>query len=146
MDQTPVVNVRQVDGGERLIRALMAHGFPLVSACWAKTPQYARPYLFLITGRVEGVDARPSYLQVRAALDDLESQWGHWLEKVGPFDVMLVAPSDPLAKALAGEYQHWEPSTGLVRTDWIGDVPLDGAAYVYPPELFSRLPATPTGS
>lgn len=136
MDQNLVVTDRQIDGGEKLVRALAANGFPLYGACWAKTARYPKPYLFLVTGRVEGVDARPSYLQVRAALDELESRWGHWLERVGPFDVMLVAPSAAFGKSILAEYQHYSPGDSPLRTDWLGETTLEGAAYLYPPETF----------
>jgi hypothetical protein len=139
MDQAPVVSDRQVDGGERLIRALVSQGFPLVGACWAKTPRYSKPYLYLVTGRVQGVDARPSYQKVQAAFDDLESQWGHWREKLDPFDVMLVAPTDSIAKALEAEYLHGQSPAPALQTELLGGiVPLEGAALIYPQSLFTQ--------
>jgi hypothetical protein len=149
MDQVPVVSERKFDGGEKLIQALVGAGVPLAGACWAKTPRYARPRLFLVTPSVEGVDARPTYRKVGAAIDDLDAAkaWQHWLERVDQFDVMLVGPGTDMGRALAWEYQHYPGPGPTIQYGWLGaSIPLEeGAAYIYPPESFRPHAASAAG-
>jgi hypothetical protein len=148
MDQVPVVSERKFDGGEKLIRALLAAGVPIAGACWAKTPRYARPRLYLVTPEVEGADARLTYSKVGAALDALDAgqKWGHWLERIDQFDVSLVSPGSDVGRALAWEYDHYPGPGPTLKYGWLGrDIPLEeGAAFVYPPSLFSE-PAPAAG-
>ncbi len=141
MDQIPVVSERKFDGGEKLIRALVAQGFPLTAACWAKTPEYGKGYLYLVTPEVEGADSRPSYARVRGAINDIESA-GRWqgLERIDSFDVMLVGPGSEVGKALAWEYGHYPGPGPTIKYGWLGgDIALgETAAYIYEPELFAQ--------
>ena len=147
MDYRLVVTERQIDGGEKLVRALAAAGFPLDGACWAKITRHSEPHLYLVTRLVEGADPRPAYRQVHAALDDLAPRWEHVLERIGPFDVKLVAPSKALGKGILGEYHNYLPGGSPLRTDWLGEVTLEGAAYLYPPETFRPpVPAAAAGA
>lgn len=146
MGQVPVVSDRQFDGGEKLIRALARGGLPLTGACWAKTPDYGKTYLYLVAPEVQGADARPAFGKVREAIAALEAgkKWQHWLERIDPFDVMLVGPDEAVGKALAREYEQYTGDYPTIKPDWLGTIPVEGAAMIYPPSLFAQ-PAPAAG-
>lgn len=144
MGQAPVVR-EQVDGGERLIRELRARGFDLVAAAWAREPSYGRWYLYLVSPAVENADPRPSYSVVRTALRDLDPAWAHPLERIDPFSVMLLAPSEPLGRGMLALHHHALGRFPTILGDTaLGDAVVEGA-YVYPATLFRPAPQPAAG-
>ncbi|MFO0796975.1 MAG: hypothetical protein U0804_05820 [Gemmataceae bacterium] len=94
----------------------------------------------LTTGRGPVADT------VFQAIDALDARkaWAHWLERVDAFDTMIVAPNSPIGRALAREYEQYRGENPTVLHNWIGTVPVQGAALVYPPQLFAQ-PAPAAG-
>lgn len=144
MDQTTVVK-EQVEGGSKLLNQLLARGVDLVAACWAKTADYDRWLLYLVSPAVEGRDPRPVYLEIRTALREMETEWSQPFECVEPTTVQLIPPSDPLAQGLLTEspsaLRKWST---LYGERMIGNTFVEGA-YIYPSALFAK-PASVTGS
>lgn len=140
MDQGTLVR-EQLDGGEKLIRRLVADGVVLSGGLWAEMDGDGQPYLYLITPEVEDRDPRITYRKISAAQAALDAAGLHWLERIDRFGIKLLATSHPLARGVL-RYYHRHP--GVIPT-WhhgsvLGSVYIDGA-YIYPASLFPPQPA-----
>lgn len=140
MDQATVVR-EQIDGAARLLATLSHSGLALVGACWARTTDDGRWRLYLVTPAVENADPRPSYRIVRAAIQGMDGEWGHSLERIDPFDVFLLAPSEALAVGIMGHYRRFpDEYPTWHHGSVLGEVSIEGA-YIYPAKLFAPQPA-----
>jgi len=140
MDQAKVVT-EQVVGGKKLLARLRGEGFAINGACWARTEDDGQWYLYLITPVVEGKDSRPSYLIIRNTLRQMDGDWADEFERIDPFDVKLIAPSDPLARGVLESYQRWPDEIPTCHGgSALGSVNIEGA-YIYPARMFA--PAQP---
>ncbi len=146
MGQVPVVSERQFEGGEKLIRELVAGGLVLTGACWAKLPERGKGYLYLISPDAIGAGGRSMSRRVFDALATLDARkaWGHWLERVDGLDVLTVSPLHAIGMALAGVYDKYVGEYPTIRSDMLGPLPIDGAAMIYPPAMFAQ-PAPAAG-
>lgn len=140
MDQAALVR-EQLDGGEKLIRRLLADGADLSGGLWAELDGDGQPYLYLVSPEVENRDPRLMYRKISAAQAALDSAGLHWLERVDRFGIKLIPPSHPLARGVLGQYRR---HPGVTPT-WhhgsvLGSVFVDGA-YIYPARLFRPQPA-----
>jgi len=130
----------QLDGGERLIRRLVASGFNLAGGLWTQAEGDGQVYLYLITPEVEGRDPRIAYGKLAATQKAIEQEGVHWLERIDQFGVKLIPPSRPLARGVLEEYRRYPVPTPTWRGGSIlGPVYSDGA-YIYPPSLFQPQP------
>ena len=84
MDRASVVR-EQLDGGERLIRRLVASGFNLAGGLWTQAEGDGQVYLYLITPEVEGRDPRIAYGKLAATQKAIEQEGVHWLERIEAF-------------------------------------------------------------
>ena len=131
----------QVDGAERVIAKLPGRGLALAGACWAKTTDYGKWQLYLVAPAAENADSRPAYQILRAVIQELEAEWGHPLERIDPFTVFILAPSEGLAPGLVRQYQQYpNPHAAWYSGSQLGDVSIEGA-YIYPAKLFAPHPA-----
>jgi hypothetical protein len=142
MDQATLVS-EQARGGEKLLARLQSAGLDLSAACWAKTAEDEQWYLYLVSPTVETQGLRHGYLTIRATLSHMQGEWADTFERINPFDVKLIGPSNPLARGVLELYQSWPDST----SPWhggslIGSVYVAGA-YIYPASMFITAQSTP---
>jgi hypothetical protein len=128
MDHRTLVT-NQIEDAGKLIARLTETGFPVLAASWLKESDSGEWYLYLVTPAVDEEGQFKAYRRIHPVL------WGMWQENLSihPFDIKLVGPSEPVAKALADVYEH-HPRMILNRYNGarLGNVALD-AAYIYPP-------------
>lgn len=143
MDQTTLLR-EQFAGGRKVVTALLARGFDLVAAGWAKTPDRERWKLYLVSPAVEATDPRPAYRVVNAALDEMEGDWADAFDRVDWTAVMLIPPSDPLARGLLESARLTRKVARWQDEGMLGDTFVEGA-YIYPSALFAK-PTPATGN
>jgi hypothetical protein len=127
MDQGTLVT-QQLEDGKRLLQRLAEEGIAVTAACWVKESESGRWYLYIASPLVgEDGATKQAYRRILPLVRQMPQPF--WVD---PFDVKAVAPSAPLAEAVARLYKGY-PGTGPLRYDdyRLGDVSVEGA-YVYP--------------
>lgn len=128
MDQVTLVE-EQINDGKRLIDRLTEEGVVVTAACWIKESESGRWYLIIASSLVgEDGARREAYGRVNEVIRQMPQPFG-----VDFFDIKVVAPSAPIAEAVANLYKRY-PGKGPIRYgDYrLGDVSVEGA-YIYPP-------------
>ena len=144
MDPTTLVSKEQVAGGRKLLERLSATPLRPIAALWAqKTEQDSQPYLYIVTPYVETKGAIEAYRILGSVRRELDSTTSEPLEKIDPFSVKLIGPSDPLAQGVL-EWNRSHPDEYPTRHcgAGLGSVSIDGA-YSYPAKMFAASPAQP---
>jgi len=93
MDQAALVD-RQLDDVPRLICELRRDQFDVKAAFWLYTSESDQWYLYLASDIVDQKGLKEAYKAMdksRSRLTDL---------RIGPFDIKLVGPDHPIAKAV----------------------------------------------
>jgi len=136
MDQATLVKER-ITGGSKLLTKLRDRGFEVVAASWAKTDDDGQWYLYLVSPRVDSDGRSAAYEAVLDTLATMDAQWADAFERVGPLEVKILRPNQPLARALLEHYRRFPDSTPTwYRGAVLGSVSIDGA-YIYPPTMFT---------
>lgn len=126
MDQITLVE-NQISDGQRLIQQLAAENFDVTAACWAKTSEEERWFLYIASKAVDDLGLFGAYRTVHLVIRAMPDLW------VDPFEVKLLGATDPITKDLL-KFQSRSPSRAPTRF-WgthLGGVAVE-AAYVYPP-------------
>jgi hypothetical protein len=123
MDQVPLVTEQLADG-QRLVEELARQGFSVTSAGWAKTSDDGQWYLYLVSPTVDDAGIRKAYGRVYPVIQQMQKDG----LGIDPFEVKLLSPADPLAKALA-DWHGCSPRKTPTRYGGgrLGDVNIDGA-------------------
>jgi hypothetical protein len=124
MDQAALVD-RQLDDVPRLIDELRRDQFDVKTAFWLYRSEADQWYLYLASDIVDQkgpLEAYKALRRSRSRLTDL---------RIGPFDVKLVGPDDPIAKAVM-DFQSISPAPRptRVRGANLGNVYIEDA-YIY---------------
>ena len=139
MDQGAVVS-EQTESGRRLIEALVAGGFDVQVAFWAKPTDEGKWFLYLASPTVDEKGPANAYRFVYRILGQLHDSW------IDPLEVRVVGSNDSLAQAALAvtrprmadgpfAIRHANPSyPGMTRFggSTLGGISIDGA-YIYPP-------------
>jgi hypothetical protein len=138
MDQGTVVS-EQTESGKRLIKALVAGGFDVQVAFWAKPTDEGKWYLYLASPFVDDKGPRTAYRLVHRILRETPDLW------IDPFEIKVVGLNDSIARAASeltrpqvpgSPFAAWgpKPYPGMTRFggSTLGGVDVDGA-YIYPP-------------
>ena len=128
----------QNEDGKRLIEALLATGFDVRIAFWAKPTESGKWYLYLVSPFVNEHGHKEAYLYVFAQLRKMPEVW------IEPLDIKVIGLEDSLGKAalelrnsrFADRASASNPKLlqRMTRFDGstLGGVSVDGA-YIYPP-------------
>ena len=138
MDHDAVVS-EQTESGKRLIQALLADGFEVRLAFWAKPTDEGKWFLYLASPVVDEKGPTAAYRLIHDVMRKVPDLW------IDPLDVKVVGLNDSLTEAAlavtkprvpAGPYavQNPKPYPGMTRFggSTLGGVSIDGA-YIYPP-------------
>lgn len=139
MDQVAMVN-EHLEGGRRLIDALVVEGLNVSIAFWAKPSDEAKWYLYLASPFVDERGAKAAYILVNETLRNTSDLW------IDPLDVKVVGVDDSLAKSALSACPSYSSSSfsssksskffpGITRIGptTLGGMSVDGA-YFYPPQ------------
>lgn len=142
MDSASLVK-EQVTGGYKLLNKLRDQGFEVLAACWAKTEEDGQWYLYIVSPRVDTDGRSATYDIVLETLLEMEDEWTDTFERIGPLDVKVLRPNQPLARALLELHSRF-PGAGPTwhRSSVLGTVSIDGA-YIYSPSMFTPPQPTP---
>lgn len=121
-----------------MLSRLLAGGFDATAGVWAKAEGDGQYYLYIVHPPAETRGIRPGFGQVLTELRQMDASrlWASPFERVDPFAVKLVEPSDPLARGVLDHYQRFpDDHPTWHQGSILGSVPIDGA-YIYPAGLF----------
>ena len=129
----------QTESGKRLIKRLVAAGFDVQLAFWAKPTEEGKWFLYLASPVVDEKGPRIAYRLVHDVMRTLPDPW------IDPLDVKVVGLNDSLAEAASAvirpkvpnsayTVQNPKPFPGMTRFggSTLGGVSIDGAL-IYPP-------------
>jgi hypothetical protein len=124
MDQATLVE-HQIDDVPKLIDQLKRDTFDVKAAFWLYTSEADQWFLYLVSDVVDQKGITQAYKAVYKAMKRLPNLW------IDRFEVKLVGPDDPVAKAVIGflSKQH-APLATRVRGTNLGDVYIENA-YIY---------------
>ena len=124
MDQAILVE-RQIDDVPKLIDQLRAENFDVKVAFWLYTSEAGQWFLYVVSDVVDQKGITEAYTLAYKTMRQLTDLW------INPFEVKLVAPDHPLAKAVIDylSKQH-APRPTQVQGMKIGDVYIENA-YIY---------------
>lgn len=142
MDAITVVTSERADRARALLSKLGDEGLHLDGALWAQVEGDGRPYLYIISPDVEREGPIATDRRLDRVLRCFQPEPMDPATRIDPFAIKLIGPSDPVARALAVQYQHY-PGPSPIRHDGstLWGVPIDGA-YIYPATMFAA-PAAP---
>ena len=137
-----LVSRDQVQGGEALILLLPGKGVEVTGAAWVKTDDDGQPYLYVVSPTVEDAGPLEAASRLVAALNELDQTPADPFQRIDPYGIRLVSPSDPVA----GWVRKWHERRADDRPTFhsggsVNGVPLDGA-YLYPAAMFAPPAAT----
>jgi hypothetical protein len=127
----------QTEGGKRFIEALVADGFDVRVAFWAKLTDEGKWFLYIASPIVDGQGPAAAYRLVHDVLRKRPDLW------IDPFEIRVVGLNDSLAKAALAAtepkvpdspFAVWNPRRGGIhfRGSTLGGVSIEGA-YIYAP-------------
>jgi hypothetical protein len=144
VDQSTLVR-EQLDGGEKLIARLLANRSDIFSAGWVQTSEDGQPYLYIATRIADDRGLRTAYGVLADALQSLDDEWSHWMERIDDSTVKMLRTTEPLARGMTEVNQRYPgPFPTWFNGPNLGGVPIDGA-YIYPPTLFQSQSQTQAG-
>jgi hypothetical protein len=113
----------------------------VTAAAWVKESDGGSWYLYLVSPAVDGRDPREGYRRLLAVIRQMPPPF-----RVDRFEVKLIGPSEPIARAIAairdrspGRSGTWDQGGNL------GMLPVD-AAYVYAPNNATHSSDAPPGA
>ena len=128
----------QTESGKRLIQSLVAAGFGVRLAFWAKPTDEGKWFLYLASPVVDEKGPLAAYRLVHDVMRQTPDQW------IDPLDVKVVGLHDSLTEAALAvtrskvptspyAVQNPKPYPGMTRFggSTLGGVSIDGA-YIYP--------------
>jgi hypothetical protein len=125
MDTASLVE-KQIDDGRQLIDLLAAKGFEVNAACWLKTGDEGRWFLYIVSRAVDEKGPTPAYGEVARAFQSIPDSW------VSMFQVKLIGATSPIAKdVLAIRERHSGMIPPHYRSSLIGGMSVDDI-YIYP--------------
>src|SRR5438093_6423705 len=134
MDTDTLVE-NQVENGHKLLVDLLNNHFDVMAACWARTSEEGRWFLFIVSKDVDEKGSSVAYREAYGVLQAMENPW------LSVFEVKLVSPNTLMAKAILEMQPFCTGHTATqVRTPRLGNVGVE-EVYVYPPP--DRLLARP---
>lgn len=129
MGQRPLVEL-QIQDGQRLIDRIAAEGIAVTAAAWVWESESGQWFLYLATPLV-GADGatRSAYRRVNELMRELQKEGF----AVDPFEVKMIGPDDPVAKALVAARDHYPAKVPMwFRGSRLGELAVE-EAYIYPP-------------
>ena len=140
MDKGTLVR-EQLDGGEKLITRLVTNQFAVSAAGWVATTDDGQPYLHIASPEADEKGLQYAYGALAKALDGLDADASHWMERIDSADVKMLRTTEPLARGLADVNRRYPgPCPTWFNGPDLGGVAIDGA-YLYPLALFQPQPA-----
>ena len=137
MDQEALVT-EQIEGGRRLIEALLSEGVEIHAAFWAKPTDDEKWFLYLASDAVDKLGVAAVYRTVHYLIRRNPDFW------IKPFEVRLISQTDPMAEATLSAIRPRvargpsavgdpKPYPGITRfgEGTLAGVPVDGA-FIYP--------------
>jgi len=132
MDQGPLV-VEETDAGAELVRRFDRYN-PVKAAFWVKGSDEGRWYLYIASDQFDERNLDVAYGEILRLADQMASPY------LDPFEVKLIAGSDPLAKAVSDIHERY-PGTSAIRFGGknLGGMSVEGA-YIYPSSVSTLNP------
>jgi hypothetical protein len=124
MDQATLVE-HQINDVPKLIVQLKWDNFDVKAAFWLYTSEADQWYLYLASDAVHQIGILESYMAMNKAIEQMTDL------EIDPFHVKLVAPDNPLAKAVM-DFVSDQPARRpkRIRGMRLGDVHIE-SAYLY---------------
>jgi hypothetical protein len=142
VDQASLVRER-ITGGEKLLSRLRERWLDLVASLWAKTADDGQWYLYLVSPRVDTDGRSAVYGIVLDTLTTMEAEWSDPFERIGPLDVKVLRPGQPLAQGALELHRRFPDAIPTWHGNSVlGSVSVEGA-YIYPAKMFTA-PAAPS--
>jgi len=124
MDQATLVE-HQIDDVPKLIDELKVDNFDVKAAFWLYTSEADQWFLYLVSDVVDQKGIKEAYKAVYKAMKRLTKP------SIDPFEVKLVGPGDPVAKAVIDFVsKQYVPLAKRVRGTNLGNVYIENA-YIY---------------
>jgi hypothetical protein len=124
MDQATLVE-HQIDDVPRLIDELKRDKFDVKAAFWLYTSEADQWFLYLVSDVVDQAGITEAYKIVYRSMRQLTGLW------INPFEVKLVGPDDPIAKAVIEMQANMHgPLPTRVRGSRVGEIYIENA-YIY---------------
>jgi len=119
----------QISDGQTLLTRLAGAGFDVTAACWVKTSEEGRWFLYIVSKAVDERGPAAAYREAYGVLQSMDSPW------ISMSEVKLISPQNPIAQDVL-EIQRHHPGRTPTRTrrSQLGNVAID-EAYIYPPRI-----------
>jgi hypothetical protein len=127
MDTDTLVD-KKIDG-RKLLARLAKNGFAVAAACWVKTSEEERWFLYIASNAVDQKGLSAAYTDAYGALLSMDDPW------ISMGEIKLISPNHPIARDLVAILEK-HSGRGPIRTNRprIGDVGIE-EGYIYPQEI-----------
>lgn len=126
MDQVTLVE-NQIADGQLLVEELIKDGFQVTAASWMKTSDDGQWFLYLASPIADTAPLK-AYGRVHTVARRMPQPF-----LVGPLDIKLIGPTEPVAKAILEVQRRYPRKSPLhLGESTLAGVSIEGA-YIYPP-------------
>jgi hypothetical protein len=117
----------QIEDGERLVEALLRANFSVEAACWIRTSEDERWYLYIASKLVDDKGPAAAYRDIHLAMRQIPDV------RIGPFEVKAIGAADSITIDVL-EFQRRYPTQvpAWFHGARLGDVSID-EAFIYAP-------------
>lgn len=126
MDTETLVE-NQINEGQEFLNRLVGSQFDVTAACWVKTGEEDRWFLFIVSKTVAEIGLTAAYRQAYSILRSLNQPW------ISMSDVKLITPDNPIASDILALLRRFPgPQATQVRRSQLGNMSIE-EAYLYAP-------------
>ena len=126
---TDALVINQLDDGQKLIDHLLASGFEVTAACWLKTSNDGKWFLYIASPIVDAEGITMAYRRLNPLVRAMPEPF--WID---PFEIKLIGSSHPIARDVLNIHVR-APGPRVCPIRWggiqLGDVSIEGV-YLYP--------------
>jgi len=126
MDTDTLVE-NQIDDGWKLLAQLVRNNCDVSTACWVKTGEEGRWFLYIASTVVDEKGLAAAYREVYGMLQSMDIPW------ISLSEVKLISPTNPIARAVLEILQrHPGRFPTRLQLPQLGNVAIE-EVYIYPP-------------
>lgn len=115
-----------IDSGKKLIDELVRDGTDVTAACWVRTSEDDRWWLYIASKAVDDLGITAAYRVIYPTIHRIPDLW------IGPLEVKLIGPKNPIAEKMVAVRDSYSARIPIrYRGPRLGELSIE-EAFIYP--------------